>query len=1245
MLAAGLLAPSAAAHGDPIVAAPRLNVDQPDQSGNITQPGGGAELTTAMTVTQVNSITDVVFVIDTTESMDSALAAVKAGLAQFTQNLANAGGTDLAFGVFAFGDTSTGIWSQWSLSLTPLTSTFKVNDVVLALSKAPRFAGGDGPEDSLLALATVAAETPWREGSQREIVLVTDWGSHVRNCPNWCINGMKADLAGVQALVSAANAHVTVLPINQGYTAMDRSDVPLVDLAGAFGNPALVEPAWYALVARLTNDVIMQGAVSPITVTGNLTITYADGTTSSDVTATVTPSGDTTISPGTPVSFKVQATASANPIRPGATTTVCVEYKLAGTDTVVARQTITFTAPSAVTIVLHDDDSNTTVAPSSGFVSSYTGNPGDTFSFTATDAAAGFDGSKYVFVSLNPVTSFTSDPQTVTVHLKHLLIDSAVTSSRTIHYTGAGALTPADHVDSVSWTKRTDAVTSAVTGCTTTSAGYPAVTSPTVAGYTVDRATVAAEAAPTSPSSCPPADSATTVTYTVIPTGITIVFHDDDSNTTVTPVSGFVATRTGNPGDTFSFTATDAAAGFDGAKYVFVSLNPVTSFTFDAQTVTVHLKHLLLTSPVTSSRTIHYMGAGSLTPGDHVDSVSWTRTTDVVTSAVTGCTTTSAGYPAVTSPTVAGYTVDRATVAAEPAPTSPATCPPANSSTTVTYTVIPTGITIVFHDDDSNTTVAPVSGFVSSYTGNPGDTFSFTATDAAVGFDGAKYVFVSLNPITSFTFDAQTVTVHLKHLLIDSTATSSRTIHYTGAETLTPADHMDSVTWTKTTDAVTSAVTGCTTTATGYPAVTSPSVTGYTVDRATVAAEAAPVNPTSCPPADSSTTVTYTLIPSQSVDIVFHDDDLNTSVDPLPGFNTVLTGQVGSSITFSQADAEQGFDTEKYSYVSMNNVTTRMRDSQTITVHLSHRSVTSSVMSSRTIRYTGAGSLTPVDHVDDVSWTKTTDAVTLAVTGCTTTSAGYPAVTSPSVAGFTVDRATVAAEAAPVSPASCPPANSSTTVTYTVIPTAITIVFHDDASDQDVAPVAGFVATRTGDPGDVFSFTGTDAAPGFDATKYVLDHIDNVQVFTFAAQTVTVHLKHVRSVAHVNVNRTIHYRGAGAATPADVVQAIVWEETTDAVTGVCTCAAGSTDYPAVTSPAVAGFEADPVAVPTLAVEATPTTCPPPSVETTVLYTQKPIVVQTGGSTANLGTGMLVAIVMGLSGAAMLWLRRRATMPA
>ena len=1260
LLAAGLAAPLAAAKvatpsntvprvdtssGDPIVAVPHLSVDLPDQTGSITQPGGSADLTTAMTVTQVNSITDVVFVIDTTESMGNAIAAVNTGLGQFTKNLADAGGTDLAFGVFAFGDTSTGIWSEWHPSLTPLTSTYTASDVVRAINSATKFNGGDGPEDSLLALATVAAQTPWREGSQREIVLVTDAGSHVRNCPNWCVDGVKADLAGVKTLVAAANAHVTVLPINQHYTGLDQSDVPLVDLAGAFGDPSLVEPAWYALLDRLTQDVIVQNSsVSPITVTGDLSITYADGTASSDVTATVTPSVDTTISSGTPASFTVQATASANPARPGATTTVCLEYKLIGTDTVVARQTITFTAPAAVNIVFHDDVSGTDVAPLAGFNSVLTGQPGDTVNFAQSDAEDGFDHDKYTFVSMNTnVTTFTSDPQTITVHLKHKSLTSSVVSTRTIHYTGAGASTPADHSDTITWSKTTDAITGAVTSCTTPDAGYPAVDSPMIAGYTVDPANVAAEQSPVNPATCPPANSQATVAYTVIPTSVTVVFHDDALGEDVAPLPGFVATRTGNPGDVFSFTNTDAAAGFDGSKYNLDSIDGVPVFTFSPQTVTVHLTHKSVVASVVSTRTIHYTGAGASTPVDHSDTITWSKTTDVVTGLVTGCTTVDAGYPLVISPLVASYVASPAAVAAEPAPVNLATCPPADSTAAVVYTVIPTAISIVFHDDALGEDVAPLSGFVATRTGNPGDVFSFTNTDAAAGFDASKYNLDRIENVAAFTFSSQTVTVHLTHKSVVTSVASTRTIHYTGAGAATPADHSDSINWTKTTDAVTGVMTGCTTADAGYPPVASPAIATYAASPPNVAAEPAPVSPAACPPADSATTVTYIKIPDQTIDIVFYDDDLNQDVTPLPGFDAILSGQPGVAISFEQADAEKGFDTSKYEFVYMNTVNLFTRASQTITVHLAHKLDNGSVDSTRTIHYTGAGDQTPADHADSITWVRTTDAVTGAMTGCTTADVGYPAVDSPAVDGYTVDPASVAAEPAPVSPTICPPANSEVSVTYTEVPdVTVTIKFFDDDSSVYLTPLAGFDTVLTGKPGDPIVFAAADAAPGYDGAKYALQKIDKGQVFTTTSQTVSVHVTHKKAVANVNVPRTIHYSGAGANTPADVVQTITWVQTKDLATGVSTCAASSPDYPAVTSPAVAGYDANPATAPTLDVTALPNVCPPPSVETVVQYTEAMLVVQTGGTSANFGAGILpVAMSMGLSGVALLgWLRRR-----
>jgi len=69
----------------------------------------------------------------------------------------------------------------------------------------------------------------------------------------------------------------------------------------------------------------------------------------------------------------------------------------------------------------------------------------------------------------------------------------------------------------------------------------------------------------------------------------------------------------------------------------------------------------MVTENLTVTRTIHYTGAGDLTPGDEVQKIEWTATTDAVTM-VTVYTTDAKGYDAVVVPVLAGHTVDRVVV-------------------------------------------------------------------------------------------------------------------------------------------------------------------------------------------------------------------------------------------------------------------------------------------------------------------------------------------------------------------------------------------------------------------------------------------------------------------------------------------------------------------------------------------------------------------------------------------------------
>jgi len=165
-------------------------------------------------------------------------------------------------------------------------------------------------------------------------------------------------------------------------------------------------------------------------------------------------------------------------------------------------------------------------------------------------------------------------------------------------------------------------------------------------------------------------------------------------------------------------------------------------------------------------------------------------------------------------------------------------------------------VTVKYVDDDAaGAAVTPVAGTVTSYNGVVGTSVGFTQDMAVAGIP-TNYVFASLQNVPTFSKTAsQTVVVHLKHLVTpsDKTVTSTRTITYVGAGDATPAAVAQVVTWTLATDEVTGAT--IYTDSSGYPAVATPVIGGFTADTDTVPAVAASVTQTL--PADSTVTVTY----------------------------------------------------------------------------------------------------------------------------------------------------------------------------------------------------------------------------------------------------------------------------------------------------------------------------------------------------------------------------------------------------
>jgi len=1040
-VAVGLAGPlTQAAPADPITPVDRLVVDRAEQTAMIASPGGEASLTTTMTGQAVKPVIDIIFVLDTTGSMDLKIAEMGKGLSQFVKNIVEAGGSDIAFGIFYFGDLNCGDSAGWQVPLTRLGSGVTVASLTDALNHPIRTLGcSDTYEDSVWGGMQALNTAPWRPDAQHEEILVTDAGSH--KTTNYNVAGLLPTPANWKKLADDKNVHVTVVnamgaPRDPNPTEWpDRYDI--AQMQAVFGSDYKVSPVTAAQYTDyLTKAVVYSGAPN-FSVTPSVSVTYDDGSPSTDLIAVVDPPGAPTTVETTPVAFQthVVAAQAADIARPGATTTAYIEFTEAGSGAVVARQTITFTAPDSKTVrvVFTDDDNGgAAVSPVAGFRDTYSGRPGTPVGFTEAMAKAGIPAG-YVFASLDNVTNFATTDQTITVHLRHDLGGGTVTTTRTIHYAGAGAATPADVRQSVEWDYVTDAV-SHVTRYTAKSAGYAAVTSPAVDGYAPDVAVVPALTV-TSPATSAPASVDVTVTYAPTLQVVDVVFVDDDaSGAPVSPAGGFEARLTGASGSAVGFTEAKARTGIP-AGYDLKSIDNVTAFDFADgrnQTITVHLTHTMDRTTMTLTRTIQYEGAGSLTPATVVQSVEWVVTIDFAADDVV-YTTASAGYPAVASPALNGYAPDVASVPASGV-TSPTRDQPISSVVRVTYAPRQQRVNVSYVDDDaSGAAVTPAAGFVATKTGTGGTPVGFTQADAARGVP-AGYELKSVDNVATFDLDDtvdQSVTVHLVHGLDHGTMVTSRTVRYTGAGALTPADVVQEIHWATTTDKVTK-VTTYEATPTAYPEVASPVVAGLTPDIATVPAVQL-TSPTTTKPASAVVLVMYAAN-TQVVNVVFLDKDAGDAVvTPVSGFRARLTGLSGSEVGFTADRAAEGLP-DGYVLDSVDNVANYDHDDaadQVITVHVRHDMLVSAMTSTRTVRYTGAGALTPADVVQEIKWTVTTDAVT-GVASWETDAAGYPVVVSPVLPGAAVDRAEV--PFLPVtSPVAAAPVSVTETVTYAEI--------------------------------------------------------------------------------------------------------------------------------------------------------------------------------------------------------------------
>ena len=267
------------------------------------------------------------------------------------------------------------------------------------------------------------------------------------------------------------------------------------------------------------------------------------------------------------------------------------------------------------------------------------------------------------------------------IRLKHKTVSVEETKqvTMTVRYHGAGGQTPADKVQTATWTRTvtTDKVTGSVvstTDWTSDKANYDAVPSPVIPGYTVDVATVPSEVVTQE-------NIVKDVHYTAQNTAQTQkVTYTVVDETTGQTLENQVELTTGESGATLPAAAKTkydtVVAGYLTQGYEVVAKDELPAqFDTDSsvdQNIVIRLKHKTVSVEETKqvTMTVRYHGAGGQTPADKVQTATWTRTvtTDKVTGSVvstTDWTSDKANYDAVPSPVIPGYTVDVATVPSE----------------------------------------------------------------------------------------------------------------------------------------------------------------------------------------------------------------------------------------------------------------------------------------------------------------------------------------------------------------------------------------------------------------------------------------------------------------------------------------------------------------------------------------------------------------------------------------------------
>lgn len=821
----------------------------------------------------------------------------------------------------------------------------------------------------------------------------------------------------------------------------------------------------------------------------------------------------------------------------------------------------------------------------------------------------------YELVSKSPLPpKFDTDSsvdQNVEIHLKHKVTTSKEnkTVKETINYIYEkdGTTAAPERKATLKFTRevKTDEVTKVATKGAWTPAQdtFAEVVSPTIAGYTPDKAKVEAVQNVTADH----ADINVTVTYKADKQKVTYTVIDETTNTTL---EDKVELTTGDSG---AYLPADAQTKYDKVVADYLAKgyelahkdNLPAQFDTDSkvdQNVVIRLKHK--TAPTEETKTVtetikYVYENGNEAAATKVQKLDFKRTNtkDLVTGKVIteGAWTPAKGtFAEVISPTIAGYTADKAKVEAKTV-----TANHDDINITVTYKADKQKVTYTIIDDTTHTTL---KNKVELTTGDSGANLPAdvqTKYDKAVDDYLAKgYELVSKDELpTQFDTDSsvdQNVVVHLKHKVITSTEkkTVTETIHYVYKDGSQAAEsHKATLDFAREvrTDEVTKAVTkGAWSPSTStFAAVTSPIIAGYTADKPVVEAVDGIIGDSK----DVVVKVTYTA-DKQKVTYTVIDE---TTQKTLENQVELTTGDSDSALpTTAKTKYDQivkGYTDKGYELISKDDLPAKFdKDStkdQNVVIRLKHSTTDNkeSKKVSLTVRYHGAGSQTPANNVQTATWTRTVtkDKVTgdvVKTTDWTADKVNYNAVPSPVIPGYTVDVATVAAEKVTQE-------DIVKDVHYGIQTQKVTYTVIDDTTGTTLENQVELTTGHSGTNLPTDAQTKYDRiVKGYTDKGYKLVSKDDLPAQfdkdSSVDQNVVVHLKHkVTTSSEIKtVKETIHYvyqNGSEARSSYGTSLSFTREVKTDEVTKRSTKGAWSPvtgTFAAVTSPTITGYTAD-----------------------------------------------------------------------